>query len=148
MWDGNPGWSQSHKWRLQRCLWKAQGEEIKVCFWTGIKFQLCKMNTFWRKLTVLYYTHKKFSNILELTLIVLTTILKMFSIWKWNILQNLKSMLSGEIGSSHVEVIAWTITGLIFILLSSIAEESSFSDQGRVKLEWSSLSTLSLCFSK
>lgn len=64
------------------------------------------MNTFWRKLTVLYYTHKKFSNILELTLIVLTTILKMFSIWKWNILQNLKSMLSGEIGSSHVEVIA------------------------------------------
>lgn len=63
-------------------------------------------------------------------------VLKIYSaIWKWNILQNLNSMLSAETGSSHVKVIIWSMQETIFILFSSIPEESGFSGQSMFKLE-------------
>lgn len=68
------------------------------------------------------------------------------TIWKWNALQNLTSMLSAETSSSQVEVITQSMQGTVFILISSIPEDSDFSDQSMLELEWLFLSILSIFF--
>lgn len=55
-------------------------------------------------------------------------------------------MLSAETSSSQMEVITQSMQGTIFILISSIPEDSDFSDQSMLKLEWLFLSILSIFF--
>lgn len=55
-------------------------------------------------------------------------------------------MLSAETSSSQVEVITQSMQGTVFILISSIPEDSDFSDQSMLELEWLFLSILSIFF--